>query len=397
MPFVKKRLVYHIGGYDPITPPDGAYQRFLRELKRFEGTWSVKASVDPPVISSDEMKWTITTACPDWRVTSQYHLIRWDDVIQAWARAPLWKRLPNGIFAFLDFVFAGALQGYLRASWVYALFFLYPFVLFLILVAVALVVGVLIGRADLFAGLLAGLAAFAMLLAGPWRWLHLAPLFDDWIFSSKYIRAGCPTLTDRLDRIARQIVDEARQSSAEEILIVGHSLGAVLAVDLIDKVVALQPTVGVSGPRFAFLSVGSSILKIGLHRGAKEFRSAVERVARAPGVFWGDYQARQDVMNFYDTDPMAEMALTPKSGPVVRLVSIRSMLEPAMQRRIRLRAFRLHCQFISGNDRRANYDYFMLVCGPVDAKYQTTLPDGAQGMIGPDGALLHPPQSGVGR
>jgi hypothetical protein len=49
------RLVFHIGGYDPILPPDGAYRRFLRELNRFERTWSVKASASAPAVSTDEM------------------------------------------------------------------------------------------------------------------------------------------------------------------------------------------------------------------------------------------------------------------------------------------------------------------------------------------------------
>jgi len=48
----------------------------------------------------------------------------------------------------------------------------------------------------------------------------------------------------------------------------------------------------------------------------------------------------------------------------------------------------LHCQFISGNDRRALYDYFMLVCGPVSAKSQTLAADGAVSMFGDDGALI---------
>ncbi len=397
LPLVTKRLVFHIGGYDPITPPEGAYRRFLRELKRFERTWSVKASVGQPDISPDQMKWTVATTGPNWHATSHYHLIRWDDVIEAQGHAPIWKRVPLGILAFLDFVFAGALWRYFRAHWVYALFFLYPFFLFEILVAFALTVGALIGRADPLIGWLAGLAAFALLLAGPWRWLHLAVLFDDWIFSSNYIHVGCPVLTDRLDRISEQVVEAARQSSVDEILLVGHSLGAVLAVDLVDKILALQPSLGSSGPRFAFLTVGSSVLKIGLHRDAKNFRGAVERVAFAPGVFWAEYQARADVMNFYDTNPMAEMALATHGGPVVRLVAIKRMLELAMYRKIRRRLFRLHCQFISGNDRRAEYDYFMLVCGPLDAEYQTMMPDGAQGAIGQDGALLAPPHLGVGR
>jgi hypothetical protein len=84
------------------------------------------------------------------------------------------------------------------------------------------------------------------------------------------------------------------------------------------------------------------------------------------------------------------MALTTNAGPVVRLVEIGRMLEHTMYRRIRLKFFRLHCQFISGNDRRAAYDYFMLVCGPLAAECQTILPDGAQALIGEDGALLEP-------
>jgi hypothetical protein len=394
---ITKRLVFHIGGYDPISPPESAYRRFLRELKRFERTWSVKASVESPDISPDEMKWTVTTTGPDWRVASHYHLIRWDDVIQVQGREPLWRRLLIGVIAFLDFAFSGALLGYVRANWHYALFFLYPFIFFGLLVTFALAVGVAIGRADMLSGALAGTAAFAGLLAGPWRWLHLAPLFDDWIFSRNYIHVGCPVLTHRLDRIAEQIIEAVRQSSVDEILLVGHSLGAVLAVDLVDKVLALQPALGLSGPRFAFLTVGSSVLKIGLHRDAKNFRAALERVACAPGVFWADYQARVDVMNFPGINPMAAMALTSKAGPVVRLVEISRMLERAMYRQIRLRFFRLHCQFISGNDRRAEYDYFMLVCGPLDARYQTMMPDGAQGAIGPDGAMLASPQPGVCR
>lgn len=388
---VTKRLVFHIGGYDPISPPDRAYRRFLRELKRFERTWSVKASVGTPDVTPDEMKWTVTTAGPNWRVESHYHLVRWDDVIQAQSRQPLWKRLPAGLLALFDFVFAGALWGYFRTNWHYALFFLYPYILFALLAGAALAVGVLVSRLGPLTGTATGLAVFAALLAGPWRWLHLAFLFDDWIFSRNYIRKGCPVLTRRLDRVAEQIIEAANQSSVDEILLVGHSLGAVLAVDLIAKVLALQPALGLNGPRVAFLTIGSSVLKIGLHRDAKEFRAAVERVASADGVFWGDYQARVDIMNFYNTDPIAEMALTTDAGPSVRLVEIGRMLEHATYRQLRLKFFRLHCQFISGNDRRAEYDYFMLVCGPLAAEYQTLMPDGAQGAIGRDGALHAPP------
>ena len=387
---VAKRLVFHIGGYDPTMPPASAQRRFVREMGRFQRTWLVKAFIDGLRDSTDQIKWKVTTTGPNWQVETDYHLVRWDDVIESFKQRPIWFRIPQGILAFLDFVAAGALWGYLRTNWHYAGFFLYPFVAFGVLIVAAFLVGEFAfkigGSISLTIGI--GLLAFATLLVGPWRWLHLADLFDDWIFSREYIQSGSSIIEQRLDRLAAEIVAAASGSDADELVVIGHSLGAVIGIDLLDRAVKLDPTLGARKMPVMFITIGSSILKVGFHRGATRFRAAVERVARAPGIFWADYQARIDVLNFYDTKPMAEMALPTENEPIVRLVEFSRMLERAMYRRIRLNFYRLHCQFISGNDRRAAYDYFMLVCGPVSAKSQTLAPDGAVSMIGDDGALI---------
>src|ERR1700731_3272171 len=59
-----------------------------------------------------------------------------------------------------------------------------------------------------------------------------------------------------------------------------------------------------------------------------------------------------------------------------------------VETRLRRNFFRVHCQFVSGNDRRTSYDYFMLTCGPISAKSQTLAPDGAVSMIADDGGLI---------
>jgi hypothetical protein len=182
---------------------------------------------------------------------------------------------------------------------------------------------------------------------------------------------------------------------ADEILIIGHSLGAVLAIDMLDRALRQNPDLGRRGPAFGLATVGSSVLKIGLHRGAGRFRAAVARVAAQPSLIWADYQALRDVMNFYRTDPMAAMGLPSTGKPIVRPVSLRKMLDPAAFRRMRHRFFRLHCQFISGNDRRAPYDYFMLALGPVPFARQAAKPEGATDCIAPDGALIRAGEAAV--
>lgn len=392
---VSKRLVFHVGGYDPITPYAGAQRRFIREIARFQTAWSVKASIGGLHDGADQTKWSVTTSGPDWQVEVDYRLVRWDDVIETFSRRTIFWRIPLGIIAFLDFVVSGALWAYLRTNWHYAGFFLYPFVMFGILALVSFLVGMFAVKTSgsILVGMIATVLVLAALLLGPWRWLHLGALFDDWIFSREYVRGGNSILEQRLDRLAAEIVAAASDCDADEVLVIGHSLGAVLAVDLLDRALTLDPALGTRQTAVTFLTIGSSVLKIGVHNGAGRFRAAVARVARSRGIFWGDYQARVDIMNFYNIDPMAWMALPPENGPVIRLVEIGRMLEHATYRRIRLRFYRLHCQFVSGNDKRASYDYFMLTCGPVSARSQTLAPDGAVSMIGEDGALVGSPAS----
>ena len=388
-PVVTRRIVYHIGGYDSVSPTS-AYQRFARELRRFESTWSADAAVSSPATNDDVASWSIAASGPNWRVETEYRLVRWDDVIDADEKEPVWRQIPRALLAFVDFVQGGALWGYLRTNWRYACFFLYPYVILGLIAALA----VFLGKASAeragspVLGLILGAAAFVILLTWSVRHLYLQQLFNDWIFSRTYVRHGHPVLDGRLERVARDLVAAAESDQADEILVTGHSLGAVLAIDLMDRALRLKPDLGETGPRIAILSIGSSILKIGLHRGAIRFRSAVEHVASARHVFWAEYQALTDVMNFYKIDPVAAMGLHAAGHPVIRTTRISRMLDPAFYRRIRRNFFRVHCQFVSGNDRRAAYDYFMLLCGPLYAESQVRYTDGAASAIGADGALL---------
>lgn len=386
---VGKRLVFHLGGYDPVTSHAGARNRFVRELQRLELTWSVKVSTGSMHEGTDGTEWSVFANGPNWQAEADFHLIRWDDLIAKFSSRTIWYRMAVGFITFLDFIIAGALWRYLRSSWRYAVFFLYPFVTFGALVAAAYFVLAYAWEANTTIYALVAIGfALAMLVVGCWHWLHLGILFDDWIFSRAYIRWSDPIIEQRLDRIAHKIVAVAHESDADELLVIGHSLGAVVAIDLLDRALTLDPSFGEKGTPVTFLSIGSSILKIGLHGGADRFRAAVDRVARAPGIFWGEYQARIDIMNFYKTNPMAEMSLSTENGPVVRLVEFSQMLARDMYRSIRLKFYRVHCQFVSGNDKRYLYDYFMLVCGPISAKCQTMAPDGALSFIGDDGALV---------
>jgi len=389
-PLIESRLVFHFGGYDPVSPTK-TYQRFVRELVRFQKTWSVTSSATAPLIATDRTEWGIVSHGPNWRVETDHQLFRWDDIMAGYADRPVWWRLPMGLLAFADFSFGGAFWGYARTNWRYALFFLYPYLLLLMIAVTSSYIGELAVRmsGSIAIGIAAGVLALIAAYLGPGRWTYLPLALDDWIFSRAYIRRGDPELERRLDAVAEEILAADHARSVDEILLLGHSLGAVLAVDVLDRALRRSPDLGSRGPRLALVTVGSSILKIGLHKAASRLRDALALVSQSSSVFWVDYQALTDVMNFYKRDPVRECGLQPTGRPVVRTVRIRHMLESATYRRVRRNLYRVHCQFVSGNERRAAYDYFMFICGPLSAEQQARLPEGAMSEIGEDGTLLH--------
>lgn len=380
---IRKRCVFHVPGYDPAAP-EAVKARFERELKRFEKTWSVKAAVSDGV---DKEHWGVTASGPNWHVETQYRLVGWDEVIAEAGAETLWTRIPKGLLAFVDFT-VFALPRYFVANWRYAGFFLYPLVAFIGLYFLSAAIGrygtEFTGHP--LAGLAIGIASFFLLWRWPGRRIFLHLLFDDWIFSRRYLRYGDPIIDAKLDQTARELIAASQDGQTDEIAVIGHSLGAVLAIELLDRALQLEPAIAKKGPPIVLISVGSSILKIGLHSGARRFHAAAQRLAGTQGIFWGDYQAIADIMNFYKSDPLTAMGMPTRDIPLVRVVRIRHMLDPKIYKSIRFRPLRMHLQFVSGNNLRYAYDYFMLICGPLGIERQMR-GNGAVKAIDKDGSL----------
>ena len=167
---IRSRLVFHFGGYDPVSPMN-TYARFVRELQRFRRTWSVTSSASAPSVAADRAKWTIVSKGPNWRVETDHQLFRWDDIMAVYARRPAWSRLPLGLLAFADFVAGGALRGYARTNWRYALFFLYPYLLLLMMVLASCYAGEFAARmsGSIAIGIAAGVLASVAFYLGPGR------------------------------------------------------------------------------------------------------------------------------------------------------------------------------------------------------------------------------------
>jgi hypothetical protein len=395
---IARRHVFHVAGYDPYDIA-GQHRRFRRELARFAATWNLRATASDLASDGAAPHWTAVAHGPNWSVDTTVEPLDWHDIVLADIAKPAIPRLMAAAPAFADFVCSGTFFRYFAASYRYALFFMMPFFNVTLFAAAGALLGLWVTGALALTGLVrAGVAiaiavaAFAALMRWPGRRWRVVVGLADWIFARDYMYGRRPDIEARLDRFADRLLARVHAGDVDEIVIVGHSLGATFAVDLIARALARDPELARRGPTLALLTIGATIPKLALHPAGGRLRGCAEKVAAEPSLFWVEYQARDDAISFYKFHPVALRAIVDGKAvpPLVRRAQLHTMMAPEDLRRYRFNFMRLHYQFVMANARRAAYDYFMIVCGPLRLQDIALAGNGPADLIAADGALAAP-------
>jgi hypothetical protein len=374
---VRRRHVIYVGGYDP-QGAEGYYRLFARSWKRFLTIWPLATKLGALELDSEDFAhWDIEAAGPNWQVSTRYEFLRQEHIIRANMAEPMMRQIPRAFAWTLDYLVSGALLRVLRTSWAFGLVLIYFQTMLMWWILLSVAGGGLIAYASaqyidlpgvgLLIGIAAGFAIFALLRPLADRWF-VVQINSHWPRLCEFAR-GEPSCFDKLiDACAQRLMAAARANEADEIIIVGHSGGGALAPAVLVRALERDPDVGRRGPPLVLLTLGSIAPGAALHPNAGHLRAVTARLAAEPSIVWIDCQSRADIMNFWDFDPVEGIgahAGPARCNPWIWMLRFRDMLSPEFFRRLRFHFFRLHYQFIMANDRRARYDYFMLLTGPV--------------------------------
>jgi hypothetical protein len=373
---ISRRCVFFIGGYEPKTP-NAFFERLAREIGHFEATWDVETSItDISAPSSDVRRATVVAFSKEeaWRVTTEFHFLGLDPIVTADAARPLPVRVFRYLVAFFDYWLTGTAFSIFAKSWRFGLYFLYPFVM----TALFFLMSLLASSAALrFAGVdvpgvsasIAFLAVFPLLATLGRRW-SVTHLMDLWSFSLEYVRGLRPETEALLERYAGIVAEATAARQFDEIILVGHSTGGGLILDIAARSLKAAPDMARRAAEVSLLTLGSTALKFGLHPAGAAYRKKVQSLVDEASLKWSEFQCLIDVINFYKTNPVEDMGLKPRGRrgssvfPIVRKVHLRDMLGKAAYQRIRGKFFRIHYQFISANRRKYYYDFFLICFGP---------------------------------
>jgi hypothetical protein len=375
---VQRRHVIYLSGYDP-RGAQGYFELFRRSCNRFRQLWPFALNLQPLQIDSDDFAhWRVDLRGPNWQVETKYDFVRMETFIRAdMAGSTVWQALRALGWCAGDVV-SGAQFLIFRAAWRFALHLLYFQLQALAWVAAAVAAGVLAGYmpmrhfgfaapASIIAGVLIGFAMLFALhpLAQRWRLIQISAC---WTTLRRFGR-GRPTWIDQVVEFgAQHLIAAAHESAVDEIVLVGHSTGGLIASAIVERALTLAPDLGERGPRLALLTLGSVMPAVALHPAARRMRAIVGKLATAKNLAWIDCQSRKDVMCFANFDPVEGIGVhvgQQRCNPELWGVSFKDMIAPQAYNRFRWDHFRVHYQYILAGDRPAPYDYVLLVGGPM--------------------------------
>ena len=370
---VRKRRVFYIPGYDPFPP------RRYRELYRREGR--KQAEISGYEIAQKKAPegdaWLVRCVTGGRLSSAKIEVLTWSDLVRAsmdrgvlGSYAALlrtaWAYLPTGTFRRLMWLRKGpVLAG------------LYPVAMLLAQLALAVMIGWVLG------GLVARFSA--PWLGGGWLgWIVALPviygvlegfrrvdrklyahyLMHDFAYSASHCGAYPEALEIRLAEF-RARIGAALATDADEVLVVGHSSGAHLAVSVLADLLR-QDGVSAGGPRLALLTLGQCIPMVSFLPEAHRLRRDLHDLSCSGALAWVDVSAPGDGCSFALCDPVAVsgVAAEGKRWPLVISAAFRNTLSEETWGKLRRRFFRLHFQYLCAFDRPGDYDYFQITAGP---------------------------------
>lgn len=352
---VRSRRVFYIPGYDPFPP------RRYRELYRREGTAQAALSGYALTLSPDDGGWQVTALMEGALVQTRVAVLGWSDLVQASMGAGIAATYLQMLRTIRIYLRGGVLWRLMRLRRGPVLAGLYPVVMLLAQLVLACGAG---AWGVTFAGWAAAGVVPLLLLAFRRmdHRLFAHYLMHDLAFSAQGGGVYPPALEARLAEF-RGRIRAALDEGCDEVLIVGHSSGAHLAVSVLAD---LWRTGVPGGPAVGLLTLGQVVPMVSFLPKADRLRRDLQDMAGQDRIFWVDVTAPGDACCFALCDPVAVtgVAAPGARGPLVISAAYNRTLAPVRLRAMRWRFFRRHFQYLCAFDRPGRYDYFALTAGP---------------------------------
>ncbi len=366
---MKKRVVLHFSGFEPLDA-ERHRVRYERAMQRTAELWGLNADVSTLQQRDGRAYFDIETSRPGdaWQTSSRFYVFDHGTIVDHLAARPLARRLIGGFRSAAAVVMEGGAFGYFLHAWRFGLFFIFPFLLVVLGMAISLALATYpwwLGL-DLWQypiGIALGFFFFTRLFI-PWSdRFHTLHLFSDWEMAVGVSRLDDAIVNDWIEESA-QAAKKAFELEADEYVVSSHSMGSSMAAQTIGLLLEREPDL-LAGKRVVFVTLGGATLQCALLRSASALRARVGAIARAKAITWIEVQCLTDIISFYKSSVTALTGHPDAPHPRLIFLRIKKMLTDERYRKIKLDFLRVHRQYVLGSDLRTNFDFGLMTAGPL--------------------------------
>jgi len=373
------KRIYYISGFDPR----GArfYHRLFREEAKKSTTLS-GAEIDTgrrKVLDKLITQWQVDSVWDGKSYITDYRFMTWDDVMKRYWISNVWILILKSIPMFFNHIKIRLFPKFKKAGRGPYFCSIYPLVFGSLSLLISALVGSLIYILVFWVFSQVWLATFLSLLSGYFLVRYAVRLGESlnvwWIlqtyfFISQWSENPLPELEERMRQFAERIIQDQAENPLDEIILVGHCVGSMLAVEVMANIANLKHN-GLVG-KLSVLTLGQCIPYLSYAPKAAHFRKSLQQFANNKRFHWFDMGAKADPLCFQEVNPaLAEgITLEDKNVPYRFIVRPYNMFSAEKYNALKKNKLRMHFQYLMAADIKTDYDYFEIVTGPF-AKIQT--------------------------
>lgn len=372
---VNNRLVYYVAGFDPR----GArhyYNLFKKNSKEQSPINGIESDISSrKKENSFTYSWEINSVDKSHKVKTTYKFLAWNNIVQSQWSNSLAEYYLDLIYCLVHYICTGVIFKFAKASPKQMIGGFYPIVF--------LIFGLLVSlfSANLFYSYtvehIGGVLPF--LLCCFIFWLILKGfqyignkigvfwLLRIFVFGVKWSRGKITGIDNTIYDFVQQIKKDISSCDSDEVLLVSHSVGTMLVVEMMAKIIKESDKKLYS--KIKILTLGECIPLISFQKKSFEYRKNLQLICNTDDVCWVDITSKIDGACFPLLDFVGASGVNSKSQPLYLSARFHLLYDKITYKKIRRDWYKAHFLYLMANQSNKGYDFFRIVCGKYNLEY----------------------------
>lgn len=358
------REVFYIAGFDPRSPKY-YYSIFKSNI--------VKTSrIEQNCLNLNKLE---NAEIPNFIIDykgckTKYNFLAWNDIVIEHFCKKFFDVFAALIAFFIGYTISGVTYMVAKYSRTQLIAGYYPllFILFsyFMIILVCYILGSIMGIT-----LLWGLVAILIFYLGTKAIFYIGQkagifwLLSIYKFCYRYAQQRVNGIDKRNEFFANAIINSIKnnQNNNTEIMVVAHSVGTILAISSVAKVIKKCKLEGLNISNLKLVLIGGCVPLTSFQKCGDKFKKELEIVANSD-ITWLDFSSKIDGACFFMLDYVKRSNIKAKHSP--NLISVRffKIYDKKTYKNIRYKWYKVHFLYLKATQISGGYDYFYMIADP---------------------------------